>query len=124
MKKRNEQQQQTPIKRFVVAVLVSLQLLMLSAAIFMSEGQRQNSRRRCSDELGLCYEFVYERKNQSYAAFDCLRRGGTLAGILNRRTQHHLQRLFRPSEGNFWIGGKLHFGGNWTWVDGTSYPRS
>ena len=106
--------------QFVVAVLVSLQLLMLSAAIFMSEGEQ----RRCSDELCPCYEFVSELKSQSGAAFDCRDRGGTLAEIPNNRRQHRLKRLFRPSEGNFWIGGRLHFGGEWRWVNGTSYPQS
>jgi len=97
---------------------------MLTAAIFMSEGQLQNSRRRCSDDLGLCYEFVYEQENQSYAAFDCRSRGGILAAIPNRRTQHNLQRLLEQDNVDSWIGGRLHFGGNWTWVDDTSYSQS
>ena len=87
---------------------------MLIEVLCMSEG-----RRHCSDELNICYELYELEKTQSGADAFCLSRNGTLATILDNKTQQYISNLLRSE---YWIGGKLVVMDQWTWVDGSRFP--
>ena len=92
----------------------SLQLWLLSEVLCMTEGQRH-----CSDELNICYEFNTSPWRYNDADWFCHNRNGTMATILDKKTQSFMTKLLRSE---YWIGGELVVMDQWTWVDGSHYP--
>ena len=102
-----------------VIVSVTLQLWLLKGLLL----QLATSRKICSDESNICYQFNHESRTHIEAENFCRSRNGTLATIVDEKTQQHIERLLglRRSSAEYWIGGKLHVMHQWTWVDGTTY---
>ena len=103
-----------------VVVSVSLQLWLLRGVLLQS-----TTRRRCSNERSICYEFNLEEKTKRDAEISCRsRHNGQLVTIIDGERQLYIQSLLRTSSGylGYWTGGKLYMMHQWTWVNGVSYP--
>ena len=96
--------------------MLLLLLWLLSDVLWISEGRQPS----CNDERNVCYQLHQSSATHSIADSVCRSDyGGTLATIMDSKTQGYISNLVR-NKGQYWIGGKLDVMNQWTWVDGST----
>ena len=112
-----------PVAGCDIVVSVVLQLWLLSGVLLQSAGQ-QPALRNCTNERNVCYEVYLQEKGQRDAYAFCRGRNGTLATILDRKTQQYIQSMLENSDSGYlgyWTGGTLQIMSDWKWVNGVRY---